>query len=102
MTSPIWDIKDCGPVLTEQAIVTAVEDRRKALIEGLRSDTFRQLMDADIETVVRRYRDQLRARLDRYYATADLLDAIVDGAFFSIDFSDVILEAMTKEMDEYG
>jgi|SRR5215831_1892620 len=102
MTSPIWDIKDCGPVLTEREIESAVEDHRKALIEGLRSDTFRQWMDADIETVVRRYRDQLRARLDRYYATADLLDAIVDGAFFTIDFGEVIAAAVRQEENEYG
>jgi hypothetical protein len=38
-------------------------------------------------------RQQWGARLNRYYATADILDAIVDGKFFSFDFAALVRAA---------
>lgn len=71
--SPIWDTIDCAPVLTEDQIAQHVIQVRPGVVA------------------------QLQARLNRYYATADIIDAIVDGKFFAIDFAMLVRDAVARE-----
>lgn len=71
--SPIWDTIDCAPVLTEDQIFGLCSARESTNV------------------------NQLLARLARYYATADVIDAIVDGKFFAIDFAMLVRDAVARE-----
>jgi hypothetical protein len=72
LDSPIWDITDCAPVLTEEQIASLLPTYAPTL-------------------------NRLYARLTRYYETADIIDAIIDGKFFALDWEQFVRDAVRSE-----